>query len=151
MAHARDPTWHRRLAQARLIKPKEENAQIRLSSRCMALGCRSDCPPIRLGGTNFKGAPSTGLNLRQAKRRPGPVLIKDFGRDQAQGQRQEKCGPRGSPSRTLRGTRRCLSFSELPPWPNGQGVGLLIRRLRVRVPQGVLFAIANKECFMQKR
>ena len=24
-----------------------------------------------------------------------------------------------------------------PPWPNGQGVGLLIRRLRVRVPQGV--------------
>ena len=26
-----------------------------------------------------------------------------------------------------------------PPWPNGQGVGLLIRRLRVRVPQGVCF------------
>ena len=25
-----------------------------------------------------------------------------------------------------------------PPWPNGQGVGLLIRRLRARVPQGVL-------------
>ena len=25
----------------------------------------------------------------------------------------------------------------VPPWPNGQGVGLLIRRLRVRVPQGV--------------
>ena len=25
----------------------------------------------------------------------------------------------------------------LPPWPNGQGVGLLIRRLRARVPQGV--------------
>ena len=24
-----------------------------------------------------------------------------------------------------------------PPWPNGQGVGPLIRRLRVRVPQGV--------------
>ena len=24
-----------------------------------------------------------------------------------------------------------------PPWPNGQGVGLLIRRLRVRVPQEV--------------
>ena len=24
-----------------------------------------------------------------------------------------------------------------PPWPNGQGVGLLIRRLRIRVPQGV--------------
>ena len=27
--------------------------------------------------------------------------------------------------------------STRPPWPNGQGVGLLIRRLRVRVPQGV--------------
>ena len=27
--------------------------------------------------------------------------------------------------------------SPWPPWPNGQGVGLLIRRLRVRVPQGV--------------
>ena len=26
-----------------------------------------------------------------------------------------------------------------PPWPNGQGVGLLIRRLRVRVPQGVRY------------
>ena len=30
----------------------------------------------------------------------------------------------------------------MPPWPNGQGVGLLIRRLRVRVPQGVYY-IAN--------
>ena len=30
------------------------------------------------------------------------------------------------------------SDTQLPPWPNGQGVGLLIRRLRVRVPQGVL-------------
>ena len=30
-----------------------------------------------------------------------------------------------------------------PPWPNGQGVGLLIRRLRVRVPQGVfVFSIS---------
>ena len=29
-------------------------------------------------------------------------------------------------------------WSIVPPWPNGQGVGLLIRRLRVRVPQGVL-------------
>ena len=28
------------------------------------------------------------------------------------------------------------SYREPPPWPNGQGVGLLIRRLRVRVPQG---------------
>ena len=24
-----------------------------------------------------------------------------------------------------------------PPWPNGQGVGPLIRRLRAQVPQGV--------------
>ena len=30
------------------------------------------------------------------------------------------------------------SLAQEPPWPNGQGVGLLIRRLRVRVPQGVL-------------
>ena len=29
------------------------------------------------------------------------------------------------------------SLAQEPPWPNGQGVGLLIRRLRVRVPQGV--------------
>ena len=29
-------------------------------------------------------------------------------------------------------------WSIVPPWPNGQGVGLLIRRFRVRVPQGVL-------------
>jgi hypothetical protein len=28
-----------------------------------------------------------------------------------------------------------------PPWPNGQGVGPLIRRLRVRVPQGVLHSV----------
>ena len=35
---------------------------------------------------------------------------------------------------------------QVPPWPNGQGVGLLIRRLRVRVPQGVILcciAICN--------
>ena len=31
----------------------------------------------------------------------------------------------------------CAPRTCLPPWPNGQGVGLLIRRLRVRVPQGV--------------
>ena len=29
-------------------------------------------------------------------------------------------------------------FHHVPPWPNGQGVGLLIRRLRAQVPQGVL-------------
>ena len=31
---------------------------------------------------------------------------------------------------------RCCRYA-WPPWPNGQGVGLLIRRLRARVPQGV--------------
>ena len=31
-----------------------------------------------------------------------------------------------------------LACNVRPPWPNGQGVGLLIRRLRVRVPQGVI-------------
>jgi hypothetical protein len=35
--------------------------------------------------------------------------------------------------------RKDISFPMTwPPWPNGQGVGLLIRRLRVRVPQGVI-------------
>ena len=34
--------------------------------------------------------------------------------------------------------RLCDGTSLKPRWPNGQGVGLLIRRLRVRVPQGVL-------------
>ena len=29
------------------------------------------------------------------------------------------------------------SLAQEPPWPNGQGVGLLIRRLWVQVPQGV--------------
>ena len=29
-------------------------------------------------------------------------------------------------------------LQHMPPWPNGQSVGLLIRKLRVRVPQGVL-------------
>ena len=37
-----------------------------------------------------------------------------------------------------------------PPWPNGQGVGLLIRRLWVRVPQEVLFCActlsSNNSC-----
>ena len=28
-------------------------------------------------------------------------------------------------------------LAQEPPWPNGQGVGPLIRRLRVQVPQGV--------------
>ena len=39
-----------------------------------------------------------------------------------------------------------LACNVRPPWPNGQGVGLLIRRLRVRVPQGVILcciAICN--------
>ena len=34
----------------------------------------------------------------------------------------------------------------LPPWPNGQGVGLLIRRLRVRVPQGVSLPAVAASC-----
>ena len=33
----------------------------------------------------------------------------------------------------------------MPPWPNGQGVGLLIRRLRAQVPQGVLYRHAAAE------
>ena len=36
----------------------------------------------------------------------------------------------------------------MPPWPNGQGVGLLIRRLRVRVPQGVHISPINSENFL---
>ena len=37
-------------------------------------------------------------------------------------------------------------WSIVPPWPNGQGAGLLIRRLRVRVPQGVLdFQMAEEK------
>ena len=36
------------------------------------------------------------------------------------------------------GGRNSIRFHHKPPWPNGQGVGLLIRRLRVRVPQEVL-------------
>ena len=41
-------------------------------------------------------------------------------------------------------------YVQQPPWPNGQGVGLLIQRLRVRVPQGVLFircALAGRTVF----
>ena len=30
-----------------------------------------------------------------------------------------------------------LFLASQPPWPNGQRVGPLIRRLRVRIPQGV--------------
>ena len=42
-----------------------------------------------------------------------------------------------------RPTERTATVAQhLPPWPNGQGVGLLIRRLRVRVPQGVIFCAA---------
>ena len=33
-------------------------------------------------------------------------------------------------------SRRCTHVIQAP-WPNGQGVGLLIQRLRVRVPKGV--------------
>ena len=31
-----------------------------------------------------------------------------------------------------------VALLQQPPWPHGQGVGLLIRRLRARVPQAVL-------------
>ena len=34
--------------------------------------------------------------------------------------------------------RPCELGCQVPPWPNGQGVGPLIRRLRAQVPQGVL-------------
>ena len=36
-----------------------------------------------------------------------------------------------------------LIASHKSPWPNGQGVGLLIRRLWVRVPQGMQFYVAR--------
>ncbi len=42
---------------------------------------------------------------------------------------------------TLRGALFKLISKRQPPWPNGQGVGLLIRRLWVRVPQGVFFRL----------
>ena len=54
------------------------------------------------------------------------------------------CLARAGGSRELRARRKLHVVSgsgrecEEPPWPNGQGVGLLIRRLRVQVPQGVL-------------
>ena len=36
-------------------------------------------------------------------------------------------------------------LAQEPPWPNGQGVRLLIRRLRAQVPQGVLYRHAAAE------
>lgn len=55
--------------------------------------------------------------------------------------------PAGAPQRWERRRWR-LSPHALqhagPPWPNGQGVGLLIRRLRARVPQGVLLGLGPK-------
>ena len=39
---------------------------------------------------------------------------------------------------------RIANILPWPPWPNGQGVGLLIRRLRVRVPQGVTFGSSGR-------
>ena len=57
------------------------------------------------------------------------------------------CRPAGAFQNYRRSGRTCVLSSDLlrelpipfkePPWPNGQGVGLLIRRLRARVPQGV--------------
>ena len=31
-----------------------------------------------------------------------------------------------------------VALLQQPPWPHGQGIGLLIRRLRARIPQAVL-------------
>ncbi len=39
-----------------------------------------------------------------------------------------------------------VTEEQQPPWPNGQGVGLLIGRLRVRVPQGVSFSQRGLLC-----
>ena len=43
-----------------------------------------------------------------------------------------------------------VKLPDLPSWPNGQGVGLLSRRLRVRVPPKVLRTI-NFNKTQQKR
>ena len=45
--------------------------------------------------------------------------------------------PRGGRRRCLARPNQNSAHGYKPPWPNGQGVGLLVRRLRVRVPQGV--------------
>ena len=37
-----------------------------------------------------------------------------------------------------------------PPWPNGQGIGLLIRRLWARVPQGAIALLEAEEFFFFK-
>ena len=52
--------------------------------------------------------------------------------------RQEPCIPIASAWWGWHGPIKfCNALYSMPPWPNGQGVKLLIRRLRVRVPQGV--------------
>jgi hypothetical protein len=43
--------------------------------------------------------------------------------------------------------RSALHVCHVPPWPNGQGVGLLIRRLRVRVPQEVTWCPSERMRF----
>ena len=45
--------------------------------------------------------------------------------------------PRNLVGKRCHRDQRKIPHAHRPPWPNGQGVGLLIRRLRVRVPQGV--------------
>ena len=45
--------------------------------------------------------------------------------------------PRGRQQEAMHMTQSASSH-HVPPWPSGQGVGLLIRRLRAQVPQGVL-------------
>ena len=46
--------------------------------------------------------------------------------------------PAGGHHRQLGVYSWSCDLRDKPPWPNGQGVGLLIRRLWARVPQGVL-------------
>ena len=45
---------------------------------------------------------------------------------------------------------KSATLATWPPWPNGQGVGLLIRRLRVRVPQEVL-SVADTWMYVMHR
>ena len=52
--------------------------------------------------------------------------------------------PRGWQQEAMHRAQRASSH-HVPPWPNGQGVGLLIRRLRAQVPQGVLYRHAAAE------
>ena len=66
--------------------------------------------------------------------------------------RAPRCAPCGCEIALFRKELLTLAGTLWPPWPNGQGVGLLIRRLRVRVPQGMLdFQRAEEKKRGQKR